>query len=123
MSEPFLRDCQAWKDIGLSLSTTSNEAAKLFDDVITQYITWTENPDCGLEGSITKLLEADQHFVMGKALSIGLELMGTGRAIHLDEEFSNKIQAFEIDANNCDITPREKLHCCLLYTSPSPRDS
>jgi len=111
MSNPFLKDCQAWKDIGLSLSTTSNEAAKLFDDVITQYITWTENPDGGLDGSVVKLLEADPNFVMGKALSIGLELMGTGRAIHLDEELANQIKALEIDSNKGEITPREKLHC------------
>uniref|UniRef100_A0A5F9DDU3 Uncharacterized protein n=1 Tax=Oryctolagus cuniculus TaxID=9986 RepID=A0A5F9DDU3_RABIT len=31
-----LRDCQAWKDAGLPLSTTSNEACKLFDATLTQ---------------------------------------------------------------------------------------
>uniref|UniRef100_A0A671ELD3 Tetratricopeptide repeat domain 38 n=1 Tax=Rhinolophus ferrumequinum TaxID=59479 RepID=A0A671ELD3_RHIFE len=31
-----LRDCQAWKDAGLPLSTPSNEACKLFDATLTQ---------------------------------------------------------------------------------------
>uniref|UniRef100_A0A2K5EZ69 Tetratricopeptide repeat domain 38 n=1 Tax=Aotus nancymaae TaxID=37293 RepID=A0A2K5EZ69_AOTNA len=32
-----LRDCQAWKDARLPLSTTSNEACKLFDATLTQW--------------------------------------------------------------------------------------
>uniref|UniRef100_A0A2I3GAF3 Tetratricopeptide repeat domain 38 n=1 Tax=Nomascus leucogenys TaxID=61853 RepID=A0A2I3GAF3_NOMLE len=35
-----LRDCQAWKDARLPLSTTSNEACKLFDATLTQDSEW-----------------------------------------------------------------------------------
>ena len=95
-----LRDCQAWKNVGLPMSTSSNEAAKLFDDVINQYVTWSESPDGGIEGTIVKMFEADPNFMMGQALSIGLDLMGTGRAIHLDKEFSDQIKKFQSDMNS-----------------------
>lgn len=116
-SSVHLKDCQAWRDCGLSLTTASNDAAKLFDDVITQYITWTESPD-GMENTVVKLLEADSSFMMGQALSIGLDLMGTGRPVHLDKEFSNQIDQFEQDFAKASITPREKSHCqSILYFS------
>ena len=117
MSSVCLKDCQAWRDSGLSMSTTSNDAAKLFDDVLTQYITWTESPD-GMENTVVKLLEADSEFMMGQALSIGLELMGTGRPVHLDKDFSNQIDKFERDILKASLTPREKSHCqSVLYFS------
>ncbi|XP_066931074.1 tetratricopeptide repeat protein 38-like [Clytia hemisphaerica] len=110
MPEVCLKDCQAWRDVGLTMTTTSNEACKLFDDVITQYITWTESPD-GMENTVVKLLESDSNFMMGQALSIGLDMMGTGRALHLDKELAEQINKFESDFNKSEITPREKLHC------------
>ena len=55
-----LRDCQAWKDEGLEISTTSNECAKYFDATLRQLVSWL---DCqqlgGLETTKHKMLEAD----------------------------------------------------------------
>jgi len=55
-----LRDCQAWKDEGLEISTTSNECAKYYDATLRQLVSWL---DCkqlgGLETTKNKMLEAD----------------------------------------------------------------
>lgn len=34
------RDCKAWKEENLAMSTTNDESAKLFDNIIHQYVTW-----------------------------------------------------------------------------------
>ena len=66
------RDCQAWKDDGLELSTTSNEAAKLLDHALDQLFCHVPDPEMGgLMGTINKMMEADQDFVMAKIFSIG----------------------------------------------------
>uniref|UniRef100_A0A8C8UM07 Uncharacterized protein n=1 Tax=Peromyscus maniculatus bairdii TaxID=230844 RepID=A0A8C8UM07_PERMB len=58
-----LRDCQAWKDAGLPLSTTSNEACKLFDATLTQFIKWTNDKSLGgIDGCLSKLKAADPTF-------------------------------------------------------------
>uniref|UniRef100_D6RH59 Tetratricopeptide repeat domain 38 n=1 Tax=Mus musculus TaxID=10090 RepID=D6RH59_MOUSE len=58
-----LRDCQAWKNAGLPLSTTSNEACKLFDATLTQYVKWTNDKSLGgIEGCLSKLRAADPTF-------------------------------------------------------------
>ena len=105
-----MRDCKAWKDENLSLSTTSNEAAKFFDSALTQYVTWLED-DCvgGIEGACEKMTEADPNFVMGNVIALGLELMATGRTIRLDSEFAQQFKNLEDMSKNA--TPREKLHC------------
>uniref|UniRef100_G1SD60 Tetratricopeptide repeat protein 38 n=1 Tax=Oryctolagus cuniculus TaxID=9986 RepID=G1SD60_RABIT len=69
-----LRTC-AWKDAGLPLSTTSNEACKLFDATLTQYVTWTNDKSLGgIEGCLARLRAADPNFAMGHAISAELDL-------------------------------------------------
>ncbi|XP_030313101.1 tetratricopeptide repeat protein 38-like isoform X2 [Calypte anna] len=54
---------KAWEDAGLSLSTTSNGACKLFDAALTQYATWSNNESLGgIEGCLSKLKAADPNF-------------------------------------------------------------
>lgn len=50
--------------------------------------------------------------VMGKALSIGLDLIGTGRSVLLDKEFQNDIKNLELmtESQSDILTPREKDH-------------
>uniref|UniRef100_A0A8W8N173 Uncharacterized protein n=1 Tax=Magallana gigas TaxID=29159 RepID=A0A8W8N173_MAGGI len=57
------RDCKAWKDFGVELSTTNNEAAKLFDAVLTQYVGWYDDDSLGgLEKSVEKMIGNDPNF-------------------------------------------------------------
>ena len=109
------KNCDGWRDCGLAISTPSNDTAKHFDDVITQYVSWTESAD-GMENTVVKMLQSDPDFTMGQALSIGLDLMGTGRPVHLDKEFSDQINKFEQNLHNVSLTKREKMHCqSVLY--------
>lgn len=104
-----LKDCQAWKDEKLEMSTTNNESAKLFDDVIHQYVTWVENDqNGGIEGTLKLLRESDPNFAMSNVLSIGLELMGTGRTVRLDTEFRTQVENL---SKNKNLNERENLHC------------
>lgn len=86
------RDCAAWKNEGVPLGTTSNEACKLYDAALTQYVGWYDDPQFGgLEQTISKLHKADPNFVMGHVLSNGLSLMGTGESIELSAGLRNSV--------------------------------
>lgn len=57
------RDVEAWRKEGLPLSTTSNEAAKMFDASLTQVVAHLEDDSVGgLQNSITRMLQADPDF-------------------------------------------------------------
>ncbi|CAK6444029.1 unnamed protein product [Pipistrellus nathusii] len=108
---PPLRDCQAWKDAGLPLSTPSNEACKLFDATLTQYVTWTNDKALGgIEGCLAKLKAADPTFAMGHAISNGLVLIGTGSSVRLDRELALAVRRMVELAGTQPLTPRELLH-------------
>ncbi|KAM4747280.1 tetratricopeptide repeat protein 38 isoform 2-T2 [Rhinophrynus dorsalis] len=63
MAPVCLRDCKAWQDVGLSLSTTSNEVCKLFDATLTQYVTWKNDSTLGgIEGCLSQIKAADPNF-------------------------------------------------------------
>ncbi|XP_012590546.1 PREDICTED: tetratricopeptide repeat protein 38 [Condylura cristata] len=69
---------QAWRDAGLPLSTTSNEACRLFDATLTQYVKWTNDRSLGgIEGCLAKLRAADPAF----GEPCGLPPAGPGRAL------------------------------------------
>ncbi|XP_070686372.1 tetratricopeptide repeat protein 38 [Pempheris klunzingeri] len=115
MSTASFRDCQAWRAEGLQLSTTSNEACKLYDAVITQYVKWRNDESLGgFEGCISAMHAADPNFVMGHVLSTGLELGAMLSSIRLDERLSSAVKRTVELANSQDITPREKLHVKAL---------
>ncbi|XP_027035594.1 tetratricopeptide repeat protein 38-like isoform X2 [Pocillopora damicornis] len=102
---------KAWRSEGLSLTTTSNEAAKMFDATLTQYTGWYDDSSVdGIEGSVSKMLATDPNFVMGHVISCGLYLISSGKGIHTDEELKNSILSLEGLAAKSNITNRERLH-------------
>uniref|UniRef100_A0A8B9Q5W8 Tetratricopeptide repeat protein 38 n=1 Tax=Apteryx owenii TaxID=8824 RepID=A0A8B9Q5W8_APTOW len=110
-----LRDCKAWQDAGLTLSTTSNEACKLFDAVLTQYATWANNESLGgIEGCLSKLKAADPNFTMGLVIANGLELIGTGSSVRLNKELDSAMRTMMTLAKSQPLTEREKLHVSAL---------
>ncbi|XP_019371489.1 PREDICTED: tetratricopeptide repeat protein 38-like isoform X1 [Gavialis gangeticus] len=110
-----LRDCQAWKDAGLALSTTSNEACKMFDAILTQYATWTNDMSLGgIEGCLTKLKAADPNFTMGHVIANGLALVGTGSSVRLDKELDSAVKKMMALSKSQLLTEREKLHVSAL---------
>ncbi|XP_063164412.1 tetratricopeptide repeat protein 38 [Candoia aspera] len=110
-----LRDCKAWQDVGLSLSTTNNEACKMFDAALTQYVTWTNDQSLGgLEGTFSKLHAADPNFVMGHAIANGLVLVGTGSSVRLDRKLDDAIKKMVSLSHSQPLTKREKMHVSAL---------
>ncbi|KAG7454285.1 hypothetical protein MATL_G00258000 [Megalops atlanticus] len=105
------RDCKAWQKEWLPLSTTSDEACKLYDAILTQYVTWRNDQSLGgIEGCIAAMQAADPNFVMGHVISTGLELVGTGSSVLLNERLASALQRTVELAKAQDITPRERLH-------------
>ncbi|KAL5013448.1 hypothetical protein ScPMuIL_007718 [Solemya velum] len=105
------RDCKEWSNFGLPMSTTNNEACKLYDASLSQYVGWYDDPSLGgLEPTLKKMLDADPDFVMGHAMSIGLDLMATGHTMNLDAEFGLEIYNMAALAEKQKITEREKKH-------------
>uniref|UniRef100_A0A665WAZ9 Tetratricopeptide repeat protein 38 n=1 Tax=Echeneis naucrates TaxID=173247 RepID=A0A665WAZ9_ECHNA len=102
---------QAWRDEGLQLSTSSNEACKLYDALITQYVKWRNDETLGgFEGCISAMQAADPNFVMGHVISTGLELGATTSSTRLNEQLAFAVKRTVELANSQDITPRERLH-------------
>lgn len=115
MQRSSLRDCKAWQDAGLPLSTTSNEACKLYDAFLTQWISWTNDASLGgIEGCQSRLKAADPDFVMGHVIINGLELIGTGRSVVLDKDLAASIKRMAELSKTQEVTERERLHVRAL---------
>ncbi|KAG7275948.1 hypothetical protein CRUP_037239 [Coryphaenoides rupestris] len=77
MTASSFRDCKAWMDEGLPLTTSSNEACKMYDAILTQYVTWRNDETVGgISGCMTAIKEADPNF---------------GNSIKLDERLASAI--------------------------------
>ncbi|XP_019118239.1 tetratricopeptide repeat protein 38 [Larimichthys crocea] len=111
MTTSSFRDCQAWRAEGLPLSTTSNEACKLYDAILNQYVKWRNDETLGgIEGCISAMQAADPNFVMGHVISTGLELVATTSSTRLNERLASAVKRTVELANSQDISPRERLH-------------
>ncbi|XP_050392408.1 tetratricopeptide repeat protein 38 isoform X1 [Patella vulgata] len=105
------RDCQQWRDEKLPLTTTSDEAAKMFDAVVTQYVGWYDDVSVGgIDEAVNKMITADPQFVMGNVVKNGLDLLGTGKTVNLDPEFKLDIEKLNKLCEARNITNREKQH-------------
>ncbi|XP_047678345.1 tetratricopeptide repeat protein 38 isoform X2 [Tachysurus fulvidraco] len=105
------RDCAAWRSEGLPLSTSSNEACKLYDSILTQYVTWRNDETLGgIEGCMAAVQAADPDFVMGHVISTGLQLVGTGSSVLRDQMLASAVSK-TVDLAGCqELTDREKQH-------------
>ncbi|XP_039989360.1 tetratricopeptide repeat protein 38 isoform X2 [Xiphias gladius] len=100
-----------WRAEGLQLSTSSNEACKLYDAILTQYVKWRNDKTLGgFEGCISAIQAADPNFVMGHVISTGLELVATTSSTRLNERLASAVRRTVELANSQDISPRERLH-------------
>ena len=108
------RDCDAWRHEKLPISTTSNEAAKLYDASVSQLVGWYENPQYnGLASTLKTMLEADPYFVLGKCLKLGIELLGSNELL-VNSESHKRVDDFVRHAadlmSNSQLTQREYMH-------------
>lgn len=111
MNASSFRDCEAWRAEGLSLSTSSNEACKLYDAILTQYVKWRNDETLGgIEGCVSAMKAADPSFVMGHVMSTGLELVATSSSPRLNQRLASAVKTTVELAGGQVLTPREKLH-------------
>nr|XP_057943253.1 tetratricopeptide repeat protein 38 isoform X1 [Doryrhamphus excisus] len=111
MESLSFRDCEAWRAEGLPLSTSSNEACKLYDAILTQYVTWRNIGSVGgVEGCFSAIKAADPNFVMGHVMSTGMELIGTASSPRLNQRLASAVKKTVEMASCQNITQREKLH-------------
>ncbi|XP_017322062.1 tetratricopeptide repeat protein 38 [Ictalurus punctatus] len=105
------RDCAAWRAEGLPLSTSSNQACKLYDAILTQYVTWRNDETLGgIEGCMAAVQAADPDFVMGHVIGTGLQLVGTGSSVLRDQTLAGAVRK-TLDLASCqELTAREKQH-------------
>jgi hypothetical protein len=106
------RDCSAWKDEGLPMNTTSNEASKLFDASLSQLVGWRELDEFnGLETSLNAMLEADSNFILGHVLKHGIDLIGSS-GCYTSDYCANSLKNLNSLTNKLDknMNSREKLH-------------
>ncbi|KAM8892785.1 tetratricopeptide repeat protein 38 [Spinachia spinachia] len=109
------RDCKAWSEEGLPLSTSSNEACKLYDAILTQYVKWQNDENVGgFEGSISAIQAADPNFVMGHVISTGLELVGTASSARLNGRLAGAVRRAVELADSQVLSPRERLHVAAM---------
>ncbi|KAJ6223601.1 hypothetical protein RDWZM_002146 [Blomia tropicalis] len=109
------RNAQEWMDHGLPIkSTTSNEAIKLYDCALTQYVGWYDDPqeDHGLGGTLGRMNELDPNFILGKALSIGINLIGSGVTTRRDAKLKAALDDLKAmaDKRKSEIEWREWVH-------------
>ncbi|XP_048732566.2 tetratricopeptide repeat protein 38-like isoform X2 [Ostrea edulis] len=111
------RDCKAWNDNALSMSTPSNEACKLFDASLTQSCGMYDEPSVGgLYKSLQDMLAADPDFVMGNVLYNNMLLGGSEKPLHLNHELQEKLaQLNGLKEKVKSITEREERHIDATY--------
>ncbi|PFX14870.1 Tetratricopeptide repeat protein 38 [Stylophora pistillata] len=108
---------EARRSDGLPLTTSSNDAAKMFDATLTQD-GMTDNNVNGIEGSVSKRA-VDLGYkgisflfclLMGHVISCGLDLISSGKGIHTDQELKSSMLSLKGLAARSNITNRERLH-------------
>lgn len=112
MNRVSWRGSKDWENEGLPLSTASDHACKLYDAAITQYVGWYEDDIFGgLQKTIEAIKATDPNFVMGHVLSVGLDLIGTGRSNRIDKIFQKEIDDLcSLSQSQKFLTAREKQH-------------
>ncbi|VDM63662.1 unnamed protein product [Angiostrongylus costaricensis] len=99
-----------WRSCGLSLSTPSDECAKLFDGALRQLVSWS---DCDALGGLHKTLEdmkvADSKAVLPRAFLLGLEGLSTGTCTRVNNVYKAELEQLQVDAESY-ANDREQQH-------------
>jgi tetratricopeptide (TPR) repeat protein len=84
-----MRGCLEWKNEGLSMFTTSDQACKLFDAALSQCIMWTDLSEFdGLETTLNNMLSSDTQFIMGHVIKNGIQLIGNSNPSYLSDDIN-----------------------------------
>lgn len=104
------RDCDAWRKENLPMSTTSNEACKLYDVSLSQLTGYYENSNFnGFAASLQSMVDADPSFILGHCLKLGAQILGSDHNLN-NKSFLQESFVLQSTASELPITRREKLH-------------
>ncbi len=96
------------------MTTTSNEACKLYDASLSQLTGYYELEQLGgFSASIDSMLEADPNFILGQCFKLGVSLLGSDHLMNsqkLIKAYPNVLQARSDQLTNPGINKREQLH-------------
>ncbi|KAH9397455.1 Tetratricopeptide repeat protein 38 [Tyrophagus putrescentiae] len=111
-------DFEAWQGAGLAISsTTSVEAVKMYDAVVSQFIGWYDDPAVGgLMGAVKRMRAADPDFILGNSFALS---MSPGNYFDGDSPLRTQIDALEATAEQQrgSITEREYRHAMATVAS------
>lgn len=106
VTEHEWKDLQGWKDYGISLSTPSNEAAKMLDALMTQLYRWYEDETLGgIVGTMKRIKEADPDYVLGPLLQSRFKL--SSHRLETSPELQASLKEMEDLANTQPVTDWE----------------
>lgn len=101
------RGTKDWKDLGLEMSTTSDEAAKMFDACIAQMLSYQGDESLGgMEGTAEKMMKADPNFVLGHVFTLGTK----GMKVSMDTQFAQDIYKMVGLSKQPHVLPWERKH-------------
>ncbi|CAJ0581486.1 unnamed protein product, partial [Mesorhabditis spiculigera] len=121
-----LRDIAGWKASGLSMTTTSDECAKMFDASLRQLISWIRCEQLGgIDETMTRMLLADPLALIPRAFAVALKTLATSHSYRIDKEYQEEVETLLSDAKaHPTASEREKQHCyaaCLYATGHKAR--
>lgn len=97
----------------MKLKTTSDQAAKLYDASMAQFVGWYhDNSLGGLENTVTKLVKEDPEFVLGQAFALELNLMGLTDSPKVNPVLRSQLEAFNklVDSKKAELNKQEIYH-------------
>jgi len=104
------RDVSGWAAAGLALSTGNDEAAKMFDAALTQFIGYYEDRETeGLGGAIQQCLQADSDCIMGHVIGNIYEYL-TMACGAFDDPSKAHVGEMSLKAQEGPVTDRERKH-------------
>jgi len=104
------RDVSSWAAAGLALSTGNDEAAKMFDSALTQFIGYFEDRETeGLGGAIQQCLQADSDCIMGHVIGNIYEYL-TMACGAFDDPSKAHVGEMSLKAQEGHATERERKH-------------
>jgi len=108
------RDVAGWASAGLPLSTQNDEAAKMFDAALTQFLGYYEDRQTeGLGGAIQQCLQADGDCVMGHVLGNIYEYL-TMACGAFDDPSKAHVGEMSLKAQDVGTTDRERRHALAV---------
>ncbi|PVD32373.1 hypothetical protein C0Q70_07807 [Pomacea canaliculata] len=106
------RTLEEWRGMKLPLSTASNEASRMFDASLTQFVGYWEDASVGgISTTLPKMLQADPDFVMGYVLTNSLHLYGGGASVHNNPDLKESVRKMStLCDRQVNLSVREKKH-------------